>query len=75
MKKSSDKSSIKIDEIQKDLNVLKKFDHRSVHDDVYSARVHRYVVFAHYEFDIIDFMFEEKAFFEIREKIVRSQTL
>jgi SUMO ligase MMS21 Smc5/6 complex component len=54
---------------------LKNFDHRSAHNDVYSARIHRYVVFAHYEFEIIDFMFEKKTFLEIREKIIRSQTL
>ncbi len=75
MRKSSDESSIKVDELQKDLNILKEFNHRSAHDDVYSTRVHRYVVFANYELEIIDFMLEKKAFLEIREKIVRSQTL
>ncbi len=75
MKKSNDESLIKIDKIQKDLNILKKFDHRSTHDDVYSVRVHRYVVFINYEFEIINFILEEKTFLEIREKIVRSQTL
>jgi hypothetical protein len=71
LRESSDKSSIKIDEFQKDLNVFKKLDHRSAYDDVYSARIHRYVVFAHYEFEIIDFMLEKETFLEIREKIIR----
>jgi hypothetical protein len=75
LRESSGKSSIKIDESQKDLNVLKELDHRSAHDDVYSARIHRYVVFAHHELEIIDFMLEEETFLEIREKIIRSQTL
>ncbi len=56
------------------MNIFKKFDHRLIHDDVYFVRVHRYVAFINYEFKIINFIFEEKAFFEIREKIVRSQT-
>jgi 7-keto-8-aminopelargonate synthetase-like enzyme len=75
LKEFDDKSSIKIDESQKDLNVLKELNHRSAHDDVYSARVHRYVVFAHNEFEIIDFLFEKETFLEIREKIIDSQTL
>ncbi len=75
MKKSNDKSSIKIDKIQKYLNVFKKFDHRSIHDDVYFVQIHRYVVLVYYEFEIIDFMFEKTTLLEIREEIVRSQTL
>jgi hypothetical protein len=58
----------------KNLNIFEKLDHRSIHDDVYSARIHRYVVFINYEFEIINFMLEKKTFLEIREKIVRSQT-
>ncbi len=57
------------------MNVFKEFDHRSTHDDVYSARIHRYVVFAYNEFEIIDFVFKEETFLEIREKIVCSQRL
>ncbi len=74
MKKSSDESSIKCDKIQKDLNIFKEFDRRSIHDNVYFVRIHHYVVFINYKFEIINFMLEEKTFFEIREKIVRSQT-
>ncbi len=74
MKKSNDESSIKIDKIRKDLNILKEFNHQSTHDNVYSVRVHRYVVFINYEFEIINFILEEKTFLKIREKIVHSQT-
>ncbi len=56
------------------MNIFKKFDHRSIHDNVYFAQVHRYVVFINYEFEIINFIFEKKAFLEIRKKIVHSQT-
>ncbi len=75
MKEFDDKSSIKIDEFQKDLNVFKKLNHRLTHDDVYFAQVHHYVVLAHNKFEIIDFLFKEETFLEIREKIINSQTL
>jgi hypothetical protein len=65
---------MKIDELQKKLNVLKELNHRLIHDDVYSARIHRYVVFAYNEFEIIDFVLEKEIFLEIHEKIICSQT-
>jgi hypothetical protein len=63
LRKSNDESSIKIDEIQKFFNIFKEFNHRSTYDNVYSTRVHRYVVFINYEFEIIDFMLEKKNIF------------
>ncbi len=70
MRKFDDKSSIKIDEFQKDLNVFKKLNYRLIHNDVKFARVYHYVVFAHNKPEIIDFMFKKETFFEIYEKII-----
>ena len=50
LKKITNKFSIKICKINKNLNVFIKFKFRSIHDNINSHKVHFDFVFIYYEF-------------------------